>query len=172
MPPYFLLLHLSFPDLFDLVHLYMTLLMIYLQHILTVKVGAALISFLLDSAKTDADIPAFQYSKKSMQKGPYKRVGILLLENEQYLDISGREGTNMSPRFLPMLIPPKLWENRSKNHAEGCYYRLRSSLMRTVSKSQTDALRKADMDGILSGLNYLGMYVRVDMIQRVMNATY
>ena len=129
------------------------------------KVGAALISFLLDSAKTDGDLPAFQYSKKMVQRGTYKRVGILLLENEQYLDLTGREGTNMSPRFLPMLLPPKLWDNKSKNHSDGCYFRLRSALMRTISKSQTDALKKANMDGILGGLNYLGMYVRVCMSQ-------
>jgi hypothetical protein len=125
-----------------------------------VKVGAALISFLLDSAKTDQDLPAFQYSKKLLQRGTYKRVGILLLDQDLYLDLSGREGANMAPRFLPMLLPPKLWENKSKTFHDGCYFRLRSSLMRTVSKAQTEALRKANMNGILDGLDYLGTYVR------------
>ena len=131
--------------------------MVIFIFVFTVKVGAALISFLLDSAKTDSGLQAFQYSKKLIQKGTYKRVGILLLENQQYLDLSGREGTNMNPRYLPMLLPPKLWENRSKNHVEGCYFRLRSSLMRTISRSQIDALRKANMTDILDGLNYLGV---------------
>jgi DNA-directed RNA polymerase N-terminal len=119
-----------------------------------VKVGAALISFLLDSAKTDRDTPAFQYAKKLFQKGTFKRVGILQLENAQYLEISGRDTNNVAPRHLPMLVPPKLWDNR--NQREGCYYRIRSSMMRTNSRSQTDALRRADMGGVLSGLDYLG----------------
>jgi DNA-directed RNA polymerase N-terminal len=120
----------------------------------SVKVGAALISFLLDSAKTDRDTPAFQYAKKLFQKGTFKRVGILQLENAQYLEISGRDTNNVAPRHLPMLVPPKLWDNR--NQREGCYYRIRSSMMRTNSRSQTDALRRADMGGVLSGLDYLG----------------
>ena len=122
-----------------------------------------MISFLLDSAKTDQDLPAFQYSKKLLQRGTYKRVGILLLDQDLYLDLSGREGTNMAPRFLPMLLPPKLWENKSKTFNDGCYFRLRSSLMRTVSKAQTEALRKANMNGILDGLDYLGTSVREDV---------
>lgn len=121
---------------------------------ISVKVGAALISFLLDSAKTDRDTPAFQYAKKLFQKGTFKRVGILLLENAQYLEISGRDTNNVAPRHLPMLVPPKLWDNR--NQREGCYFRIRSSMMRSNSKSQTDALRRADMVGVLHGLDYLG----------------
>ena len=118
------------------------------------KVGAALISFLLDSAKTDRDTPAFQYAKKLFQKGTFKRVGILLLENAQYLEISGRDTNNVAPRHLPMLVPPKQWDNRDQR--EGCYYRIRSSIMRTNSKSQTDALKRADMSDVLCGLDYLG----------------
>lgn len=119
-----------------------------------VKVGAALISFLLDTARTDQDTPAFQYSKKLLQKGTYKRVGILRLDNDQFMDISGKERSGIAPRFLPMLIPPRSWDN--KKQLDGCYFVLRSSLMRTVSKVQTEALTRANMGSITEGLDYLG----------------
>ena len=121
---------------------------------ITVKVGAALISFVLDSAKTESNTPAFLYTKKLLQKGTYKRVGMLMLDEAQYVDISSKEASSISPRHLPMLVPPRLWDNvKSK---EGCYFRLRSSLMRTVSNFQTDALRRAKIDGVLEGIDYLG----------------
>ena len=130
-----------------------------------------MISFLLDSAKTDRDTPAFQYAKKLFQKGTFKRVGILLLENAQYLEISGRDTNNVAPRHLPMLVPPKHWDNR--NQKEGCYYRIRSSMMRTNSKSQTEALRRADMGDVLQGLDYLGKPLlktnKIKMITTVTN---
>lgn len=109
---------------------------------------------MLDSAKTDMDTPAFLYSKKMSAKGTFKRVGILMLDESQYKEISTKEASSISPRHLPMLIPPKLWDN--KNLRDGCYFRLRASIMRTVSNAQTDALRRANMDGVLEGLDYLG----------------
>ena len=124
------------------------------------KVGAALISFVLDSAKTEKDTPAFLYTKKLLQKGTYKRVGMLMLEESQYLDIASKEASSISPRHLPMLVPPKLWDNLKSK--EGCYFRLRSSIMRTISNFQTDALRRAKIDGILQGLDYLGDDVSFD----------
>ena len=77
-----------------------------------------------------------------------------MLDEAQYVDISSKEASSISPRHLPMLVPPRLWDNvKSK---EGCYFRLRSSLMRTVSNFQTDALRRAKIDGVLEGIDYLG----------------
>lgn len=142
------------PSFIELIHITPPIYFYTFSFLIVVKVGAALISFVLDSAKTEKDTPAFLYTKKLLQKGTYKRVGMLMLDESQYLDIASKEASSISPRHLPMLVPPKLWDNLKTK--EGCYFRLRSSIMRTISNFQTDALRRAKIEGILQGLDYLG----------------
>lgn len=118
-----------------------------------VKIGAALTSFVIDTALTELNTPAFEYSKRLLSKGSFKRVGILKLDDAQYQKIKDKDLTNVFPRYLPMLCPPKRWDNKIK---DGCYYRLKSQLMRTRSRAQHDAVRRANMPDVIEGLNYLG----------------
>jgi DNA-directed RNA polymerase len=120
---------------------------------LKVKIGAALASFVIDTALTDTNKPAFLYTKRLLARGSFKKVGILTLDKDQFKVISDKDLTNITPRYLPMLCPPKDWDNKRK---DGCYYRLNSELMRTRSRSQREALQRANMSDVIEGLNYLG----------------
>eukprot|EP00596_Hydrurales_sp_CCMP1899_P000357 CAMPEP_0119048724 /NCGR_PEP_ID=MMETSP1177-20130426/60699_1 /TAXON_ID=2985 /ORGANISM="Ochromonas sp, Strain CCMP1899" /LENGTH=975 /DNA_ID=CAMNT_0007025033 /DNA_START=116 /DNA_END=3043 /DNA_ORIENTATION=+ len=120
---------------------------------LKVKIGAALTSFVIETALTESNKPAFEYSKKQLAKGSFKFVGILKLNDDQFKQIVDKDLTNITPRYLPMLCPPKSWDNKKK---DGCYYRLNSQLMRSRSRSQNEALRRANMSDVTDGLNYLG----------------
>jgi DNA-directed RNA polymerase len=95
---------------------------------LKVKLGASLLSFLIDSATTESNLPAFIHTKKIMGKDKFKKVGILQLDEGQYNEIARKDMRNVQPRFLPMLVPPKCWDN--KRMKDGCYFRLRSTIMR------------------------------------------
>mmetsp|Transcript_21171 Transcript_21171/g.32484 ORF Transcript_21171/g.32484 Transcript_21171/m.32484 type:complete len:777 (-) Transcript_21171:2471-4801(-) len=56
------------------------------------------------------------------------------------------------PRYLPMVIPPRPWEDINR----GCYLKLRPDLMRTNGNiDQIDAIRRAQMPKIYDGLNAL-----------------
>jgi DNA-directed RNA polymerase len=120
---------------------------------LKVKIGAALASFVIETALTETNKPAFEYSKRQLGKGSIKRVGILKLNDDQFKQIVDKDLTNITPRYLPMLCPPKSWDNKRK---DGCYYRLNSQLMRSRSRTQLDALKRANMSDVTEGLNYLG----------------
>ena len=57
-------------------------------------------------------------------------------------------------RYLPMLVPPKRWDN--KKTRDGCYFRLKSSIVRSNSRMQIEAVRRANIGPVLEGLDYLG----------------
>lgn len=123
------------------------------------KVGAALVSFLLDTAMTDANEPVFIYSKRMLKKGSPKAVGILKMDEAQYLEIVDKDMKYVAPRLLPMLIKPRKWDLTKRN---GCYYRIKAPLLRTNSKMHIDICRKADMQKVTNGLDYLGMYIHIN----------
>lgn len=116
------------------------------------KLGAALVKVLVDCTKNENGVPIFQhttYFYASIQR----RMGQLVLEQDVFRKIAEKDMDHVLPRYLPMLVPPKEWNNKLR---AGCYYRLRTSIMRTQSPSHIDALQRADMGPILDGLNYLG----------------
>ena len=118
---------------------------------LKIKLGSHLISILVDVAKHN-DEPVFIHSNWFSQL-KQKRVRLLQLNEETFKAIAQREMQTVLPRYLPMIVPPKTWNNKRNT---GCYFRLKAPLMRTYNRSQTDAIRRADMTGILEGLDYLG----------------
>lgn len=119
-----------------------------------VKVGAALILFLLETARTDKNLPAFLHSKQHVSNNSFKRVGIIRLEQALYQEMAEKDLRHIVPRYLPMLVPPKRWDN--KKARSGCYYRLKSAIVRSSSKSQLEAVQRANIGPVLEGLDYLG----------------
>ena len=53
-----------------------------------------------------------------------------------------------------MLVPPKRWDN--KKTRDGCYFRLKSTIVRSNSRMQIEAVRRANIGPVLEGLDYLG----------------
>ena len=119
---------------------------------LETKVGAALLAMLVKSAKTDNDTLVFLHSL-DFNPSSLKRMGKIRMDAELFKRLSTHNLTQLMPRHLPMLVPPKSWR---RNRDTGCYYRLKSSLVRTYSLDQKEAVRKARMDKVLVGLDYLG----------------
>lgn len=132
------------------------------------KLGTVLIKLLIESAKVDGhdhrldyteggdaapQIPAFyhgyQLGSGSMAKGKrgdhWKRHGsischpnVLKLVNDGHA-----VRASLSPRYMPMLIPPKPWTRRD----DGGHLSLRALVMRTRgTKLQAERLRKADQE--------------------------
>ena len=119
---------------------------------LETKVGAALLAMLVKSAKTDNDTLVFLHSI-DFNPSSLKRMGKIRMDSDIYKILSTHSLTQLMPRHLPMIVPPKSWR---RNRDSGCYFRIKSSLVRTFSLDQKDAVRKARMDKILIGLDYLG----------------
>jgi DNA-directed RNA polymerase len=126
---------------------------------LKIKVGVALVSLLKDSARTNTGTHAFLHSIPYIPKvkpgQSIKRQGLIKLDQDLFNELSDQHKLSYSlPRYLPMLVKPKLWDNKQSNTS--CYFRLKSSLMRSFSRDQQIALKLANMNGVLEGLNYLG----------------
>ena len=117
------------------------------------KIGAVLISKMIESAKF-RNRNALVHSIPFMNSIGYKKLGLLHLDEEAFKNLAEREMTTMLPRYLPMLVPPKDWNNR--NLKNSCYFRLHAPLVRTHNRTQLDAVRRADMGGVLEGLDFLG----------------
>lgn len=136
-----------------------------------VKVGASLILFLLETARTEKNLPAFLHSKQFVANKSYKRVGIIRLEQAQYQEIAQKDLKYVIPRYLPMLVPPKRWDN--KKTRDGCYFRLKSAIVRSTSRAQMDAVRRANIGPVLEGLDFLGQVpwkINVPMLRIVKEA--
>jgi DNA-directed RNA polymerase len=118
---------------------------------LKVKVGAVLIQILLETAK-HGDVPAFVHTTW-YKVNKMKSIGLLRLDESCFKLMAEREMHTVLPRYLPMIVPPKDWDNTRKT---SCYFRLKSTLMRAFNRSQIDAVRRAEMDGVLEGLNFIG----------------
>lgn len=119
---------------------------------LKVKVGSALLGILVESARMDTGEGAFTH-KLIYDPARKVKVGHIEMNVNVYQSIVPKDYMAFAPRFLPMLIPPKNWNNK-KN--AGCYWFLKSNLMRTESSVQNLALRQANIGDILCSLDYLG----------------
>lgn len=118
-----------------------------------VKIGGALLSLLLRTAKTEAGTPAFLHATGFFTSSN-KRAGTIRLDSGVFKQLSERDMQFVMPRYLPMLIPPKRWDNKKKKF--GCYFRLKAKLMRSFSQGQHEALSRANMPKVLESLNFLG----------------
>lgn len=119
------------------------------------KLGAVLVNAVLTAAKTETGAAA--YSHKIESSGAVKRMkmyGMIYMDATLFRSMNDRDVKNLVPRYLPMVIPPKDWDNRKKNSS--CYYRQAARLMRTHSGRQMEALAHADMPHVNRSLNYLG----------------
>lgn len=76
--------------------------------VLKVKLGAALLSFLINSAKTEEGKPVFIHNI-IFSKLAHKRLGEVQLDPELAQSITAEDTHVLVPCFLPMLLPPKEW---------------------------------------------------------------
>ena len=116
-----------------------------------VKIGAALISLLLRMAKLENGKPAFRHFSSYLSRN--RLAGQIELDSELFSSILPEAKGTALPRYLPMVVPPKKWNNKK---GIGCYWILKASLMRTSSNLQLKALSQANIEKILESLNYLG----------------
>ncbi|KAJ1408558.1 hypothetical protein B484DRAFT_469020, partial [Ochromonadaceae sp. CCMP2298] len=125
-----------------------------------VKVGAKAIDLLLRSAVHGEVVkqPSFVYTKNFYHHGRShaKQMGYVRLDADmfkEFMSMPSKHSPLMLPRFLPMLVPPKPWNNRQYS---GAYFRMKAPLMKAISPSQTFAVRRADITTVLESLDYLG----------------
>lgn len=119
-----------------------------------IRLGAALLTLFFEVATlkdnvTKALVHTLQYKPEVK-----KKYGMIRLQEELYEEMSKRNENQVWPRFLPMLVEPLEWDSQKKQFG-GCYYRLRTEVMRTTSKNHVMALSRANMRPVLDGLNFL-----------------
>jgi len=132
------------------------------------KVGTKLIDVLLKTAVDDKGVSAFVYSNNFyVQKLPYaskqtgqsmavKRMGFVHMEPAKFLEFSKlslKDSTLLMPRYLPMLVPPKRWDNREFS---GAYFTMKAPMMKAISAQQRMAVRHGELNDVLDALDYLG----------------
>ncbi|CAM9911438.1 unnamed protein product, partial [Sphacelaria rigidula] len=118
-----------------------------------IKLGAALIKYLLETASWSEDgRPAFYHEVRSMNVK--RRHGVVAMDPAVYSKMIDEDVRKfVEPRFVPMLVPPREWTRSDK----GGYLNLRTNVMRTWGdKGQRDALRQAELGRVFDGLNCLG----------------
>lgn len=122
---------------------------------LKARIGSLLLTLLLQVCKTNDGITnAFTHSIE-YSRSTNKRYGIISLESRLYDEIVKRDLNHIFPRHLPMLLKPKEWTDKKKGFG-GCYFRLKTNIMRTFSQKHVEALSKSNIRPVLDGLNYLG----------------
>eukprot|EP01041_Mallomonas_annulata_P008967 gene8967-18555_t len=121
---------------------------------INIKVGGALLRFAIEIARDETGLPVLQHKIEyaGNKKNP-KYLGVIYLDPTFFEEISMKDLYHVSPRYLPMVVPPKSWftENLS-----GGYFRLKANLVRTYSQAQKQAVKEAHMPKVLEGLDYLG----------------
>jgi DNA-directed RNA polymerase len=118
---------------------------------LKVKLGAALVNILIDSAKDEDGSPAFYH--RTVRLSYNHRVGNICASSKVYAKLLESDAREYNPRNLPMLVEPKLWTRWDR----GGFLKLRTTIMRTKgSRAQVDALRNAPLERVFEGLNALG----------------
>jgi DNA-directed RNA polymerase len=123
-----------------------------------VKIGSSLLQFLMNSAVSEGDPgrPVFIHSTIASKKNKVKTVGVIEMNKEVYDSLALMDKQQMEtvfPRYLPMLIPPRPWDNR--NRKSSCYLRLKCKLIRSYSQGQHLAVAHAHMDKLLESVNYV-----------------
>lgn len=103
---------------------------------LKIRIGAVLISLLIRTAKLENGNPAFRHFYSYLSRN--RLTGQVELNPELFATIVPEAKGTSLPRYLPMVIPPKKWNNKK---GVGCYWVLKASLMRTFSDTQLRALR-------------------------------
>jgi len=124
-----------------------------------VKIGAFLISKLLETAKHGDNSESFIYTNNFHQNGSTgfaKRQGFIRMDPSKYKEfdsLSVKDTELLMPRYLPMLVPPQKWNNRD---GTGAYCTMKAPLMKVTSSLQSSAVRRAKMDCVLESLDFLG----------------
>lgn len=118
------------------------------------KVGSALLTFLLEVAKTDKGVSALEHKVVNIgsAKCP-KRRGLIFMEHDFFEEISLKDLSQLNPRYLPMVVPPKPWY---ASQSGGGYLKISAPLVRTYSKLQQKAVKEANIDKMRLALDYLG----------------
>ena len=78
-----------------------------------VKVGCALLTLLIQSAKLENGEPAFVHQTNFCPKSN-KRLGVLYMDPQAFKAISAKDNESILPRYLPMLVPPIPWDQFTK----------------------------------------------------------
>jgi len=116
-----------------------------------VKVGAILIKIVLEACKDRDGNPAFRH--ETIQAKYAHKVGSVIMSDCAYEELCGTEHKPLAQiRDLPMVVPPQPWLRWDK----GGYLSVPTKIMRTHGyRAHSDALRVADLDQVLAGLNAL-----------------
>jgi len=134
--------------------------------VLKVKLGAALIRFLLENAdfcnpmNRGMEEPAFNYTRRKTDGMKFNAfISIhpdllsIALEDDYPSYNANMASTDQYMRCQPMVVPPKKWTDV---HGGG-YQTLKVDFMRTRQcKTQKDAISNADLSKVFDGLNVLG----------------
>jgi len=132
--------------------------------VMKARVGAKLVDVLLKTAQHDDGTPSFLYTNNfyqpftagSSRDSGYKRLGFIRMEPKKFVDFSSlplKDSTLLIPRYLPMLVPPKQWDNREYT---GAYFAMKAPLMKAESTQQSMAVRHGQMSAVLESLDFLG----------------
>ncbi|CAE7469112.1 RPOT2 [Symbiodinium microadriaticum] len=113
------------------------------------KVGGFLISTFIESAKDEHGAPSLVHASPFVSYR--KQVGMVKMTEEVYDSIAGNTLHFGEPTYLPMIVPPVPW----KSNLTGGYFTLKSNILRFRSKSQLNVIRRARMQPVLDGLNFL-----------------
>ena len=117
-----------------------------------VKVGAALLTFLKEIARTKSGSLAIEH-KNVRESNSIKTTSLIYFDHKFFEELAMKDLTNLYPRFLPMVVPPNPWNNHTMT---GGYLRLRAPLIKTYSVHHMDVARAAYMPKMLEGLDFLG----------------
>jgi DNA-directed RNA polymerase len=116
-----------------------------------VIIGSELVRLMLETSKTrGSGEAAFTHE---IRYGNDIKQGLISMEKQLFKDMTANDVFSL-PRHLPMLVAPRVWDNKKKNSS--CFLRLDCSLVRTNSKQQSAAVRRANMTPLLDCINYLG----------------
>jgi DNA-directed RNA polymerase len=122
-----------------------------------VKIGSTLLNFLIKSAVMDGPTPKPVFEHTYLQEEKTMKLnGIIKLEKDIYESLvimDKQQEEAVLPRYLPMLVPPRPWDN--KNRKSSCYMRLKCKLIRSYSQGQQVAVAQANMDRLLESINYV-----------------
>jgi DNA-directed RNA polymerase len=117
-----------------------------------VKIGALLLKTMMNSV-TDKDGEKIFSMGYSIVSGTLRKVGIITMSPAVYGSIYNITPSFLHPRYLPMIVPPKSWDNRKYY---GAYLQLKSPLLKNTTKAQIEAVKRCNMKKVLEGLDYLG----------------
>ena len=134
-----------------------------------ITLGAAMLWLLIGVASADDyDKPfrlAFHHRRKK-NRHKHGSTAYIVMDNDVFdiIETGHRSRQGMRPRYLPMVVPPYEWSDKS----HGGYIKVRIPLVSRPTKPQQQAMRKADLSRIHECINAVNV-VPWQINENVMN---